>query len=113
MCARGVPSFAGRRRGSEDKMPVARDRPRREGEGVMIQLTVREAQERLPDLLVAARAGELVEIQQNGCTFRLTAVSSRPRPPITGVPKAGRFKGQLVVPDTFDEPLDELREYGA
>ena len=28
----------------------------------------------------------------------------------TGVPKAGRLKGQLVVPDDFDKPLEELRE---
>jgi len=74
----------------------------------MIQLSVTEAQERFPDLLVAARAGEVVEIQENGCAFRLTAVSSRARPPATGVPKAGRLKGQLVVPDDFDEPLEQV-----
>lgn len=77
----------------------------------MIQLSVGEAQQRFLDLLTAARAGEVVEIQQNGWTFRLTAVASRGRPPVTGVPKAGRLKGQLVVPDDFDEPLEELREY--
>ena len=75
----------------------------------MIRLSVSEAQHRFPELLSAARAGEMVEIQQNGWTFRLTAVSSRP--PVSGVPKAGRLKGQLVVPDDFDEPLDDLREY--
>ena len=77
----------------------------------MIQISVSEAQARFPELLVAARAGEVVEIQQNDCTFRLTAVVPRPRPPETGVPKAGRLQGQLMVPDDFDEPLDELREY--
>jgi hypothetical protein len=35
----------------------------------------------------------------------------RPRPPITGVPKAGQYEGRLVVPDDFKEPLEELREY--
>ena len=75
----------------------------------MVQLSANEAQHRLPELLGAARAGEVVEIQQDGWTFRLTAVASRP--PVTGTPKAGRLKGQLVVPDDFDEPLDELREY--
>ena len=43
-------------------------------------------------------------------TYRI----SWPRPgpaAATGVPKAGRLKGQLVVPDDFDEPLEELREY--
>ena len=77
----------------------------------MIQLSVDEAQQRFPELLIAARAGEVIEIQQNGWTFRLTAIPSRPRPPVAGVPKAGRLKGQLVVPDNFDEPLEELREY--
>ncbi len=76
----------------------------------MIQVTVPEAQERLPDLLGAVDAGEEVEIcAENGRTFRLAA--NRCRPPVTGVPKAGRLKGRLVVPDDFDEPLEELREY--
>lgn len=75
----------------------------------MPHLSVSEAQQRLPELLSAARAGEVVEIQQNGWTFRLTAVPSRP--PVTGTPKAGRLKGQIVVPTDFDEPLEELREY--
>jgi antitoxin (DNA-binding transcriptional repressor) of toxin-antitoxin stability system len=74
----------------------------------MIQVMVKEAQERLPELLGAVEAGEEVEIRaENGRTFRLAAS----RPPVTGVPKAGRLKGQLVVPDDFDEPLEELREY--
>ena len=76
----------------------------------MIRLTVEEAQQRLPDLLGAVETGEEVEIRaENGRSFRL--VASRPRPPVTGVPKAGRLKGQLVVPEDFDEPLEELREY--
>ncbi len=73
----------------------------------MIQVSVSEAQDRFPELLVAARAGEVVEIQQNGCTFRLTAVSSRPQPSATGVPKAGRLKGKRGVPDDFDEPIED------
>jgi len=80
-------------------------------EETMIQLSVHEAQARFPELLVAARQEEVVEIQQNGWVFRLTAVPSRQRPPVSGVPKAGRLKGQLVVPDDFDEPLGEMREY--
>jgi antitoxin (DNA-binding transcriptional repressor) of toxin-antitoxin stability system len=80
----------------------------------MIHLTVTEAQQRLPELLVAASTGEIVEITQNGSTFHLTAVQTHPprtRPPITGIPLAGRLKGLLVVPEDFDEPLEELREY--
>jgi antitoxin (DNA-binding transcriptional repressor) of toxin-antitoxin stability system len=75
----------------------------------MIEVTVAEAQQRLPDLLAVVAAGEEVEIHaDDGRAYRLAA-SSR-RPPITGVPKAGRLKGQLVVPADFDEPLEELRE---
>ena len=76
----------------------------------MTQVTVAEAQQRLSELLDAVEAGEEVEIRaENGRTYRLAP--SRPRPPVRGVPKAGRLKGQLVVPDDFDEPLEELREY--
>ena len=80
----------------------------------MIHLDATEAQQRLPELLVAASAGEIVEITQNGQSFHLTSAQprpERPRPPVTGVPKAGRLKGMFVVPDDFDEPLEELREY--
>jgi antitoxin (DNA-binding transcriptional repressor) of toxin-antitoxin stability system len=76
----------------------------------MVQIAVAEAQQRLPELLNAVEKGEEVEIRaENGRTYRLA--QSRPRPPVTGVPKAGRLKGQLVVPDNFKEPLEELREY--
>jgi antitoxin (DNA-binding transcriptional repressor) of toxin-antitoxin stability system len=76
----------------------------------MVQIAVVKAQQRLPELLNAVEAGEDVEVcAENGRTYRLSA--SRPRPPVTGVPKAGRLKGQLVVPDDFKEPLEELREY--
>ncbi len=75
----------------------------------MIQATVAEAQQRLPELLDAAEAGEEVEIRsENSRSYRLTP--SRPRPPVTGVPKSGSCKGVFVVPDDFKEPLEELRE---
>jgi antitoxin (DNA-binding transcriptional repressor) of toxin-antitoxin stability system len=80
------------------------------GGTAMTQVTVTEAQQRLPELLDAVEAGEEVEIRtENRRSYRLTP--TRPRPPVTGVPKAGRLKGQLVVPPDFDEPLEELREY--
>ena len=76
----------------------------------MTPVTLPEAQQRLPDLLAAAEAGESVEIQTaNGRTFRL--IANRPRPPVTGMPCAGRWQGMMVVPDDFDAPLEELREY--
>ncbi len=40
-----------------------------------------------------------------------TSRPPRPRPPVTGIPKVGDYEGRLFVPDDFDEPLEELREY--
>jgi antitoxin (DNA-binding transcriptional repressor) of toxin-antitoxin stability system len=76
----------------------------------MVQVAVVEAQQRLPELLNAVEAGEEVEIRaENGRTYRLAP--SRPRPPVTGVPKAGSCTGLFVVPADFKAPLEELREY--
>ena len=75
-----------------------------------MEVTLVEAQQRLPELLTAAEAGEGVAIRgPSGRLFRLTAV--RPRPPVTGIPKAGSCRGVFVVPKDFKAPLDELREY--
>ena len=66
----------------------------------MVQIEVLEAQQRLPELLNAVEAGEEIEIRtQNGRTYRLAP--SRPRPPVTGVPKAGSCQGLFVVPADF------------
>jgi antitoxin (DNA-binding transcriptional repressor) of toxin-antitoxin stability system len=80
----------------------------------MTVLSAGEAQQRLPELLEAARQGQPVEIVQGNQRFRVMAlppVTPRPRPPVTGIPKAGRYEGRLIVPDDFKAPLDELREY--
>jgi antitoxin (DNA-binding transcriptional repressor) of toxin-antitoxin stability system len=76
----------------------------------MTQVTIREAQQRLPELLAAAEAGETIEIQRdNGRTFRL--VANRPRPAVSGLPRAGTCRGLIQIPDDFDAPLEELHEY--
>jgi antitoxin (DNA-binding transcriptional repressor) of toxin-antitoxin stability system len=76
----------------------------------MVQVTTAAAQARLPELLAAAAGGERVEIRsEDGRTYRLLA--SRPRPPVTGVPRAGSCQGLIEVPDDWDTPLDELRDY--
>jgi antitoxin (DNA-binding transcriptional repressor) of toxin-antitoxin stability system len=78
----------------------------------MVQVTVAEARARLPELLAAAESGEGVEIRaESGRTFRLMA--NRPRPPVTGVPRAGSCQGLIDIPDDWDTPLEELREYMA
>src|SRR5262249_28599476 len=76
----------------------------------MIQVTIPEAQQQLPELLSKAAEGQEVAIRgDNGRTFRL--IVDPPRPPVTGVPKAGSCKGLIEIADDFDEPLEELREY--
>jgi antitoxin (DNA-binding transcriptional repressor) of toxin-antitoxin stability system len=76
----------------------------------MTRVTVSEAQQRLPDLLAAAETGEVIEIRgQTGRAFRLTP--ARPRPPVTGVPRAGSCQGLIEMTEKFDEPLEDLAEY--
>jgi antitoxin (DNA-binding transcriptional repressor) of toxin-antitoxin stability system len=72
-----------------------------------------EAQQRLPELLAAAEAGETVEIRgPTGRAVRLLAQPLPPafNPPWPGYPCAVSAKGLIEVPDDFDESLDELKE---
>ena len=80
----------------------------------MTQVTIAEAQQRLPDLLLAVEAGETVTIRSNeGRLFQLTAQTPVPivNPDWPGYPHAGSAKGLIEVRDDFDEPLEELKEY--
>jgi antitoxin (DNA-binding transcriptional repressor) of toxin-antitoxin stability system len=73
----------------------------------MTKVTLEEAQARLPDLVAAAVRGEEVVIEQdNRLTIRLTPLTTqKPRP------RFGSAKGLLTVPDDFDAPLDDFRDY--
>lgn len=73
----------------------------------MTQVTLEEAQARLPDLVAAAVRGEEVVIEQaNRPAVRLTPLTTqKPRP------RFGSAKGLLTVPDDFDSPLDDFRDY--
>lgn len=80
----------------------------------MTQVTIAEAQQRLPDLLAVAQAGETVTIRTNdGRIFQLTAQSPQPGvdPTWPGYPQPGSAKGLIQIADDFDEPLEELQEY--
>src|SRR5271170_5272177 len=82
-----VPQPAGRYNGGERTVREA---------SVMPQVTLSQAQLRLEELLQRARTGELVEIVDQEWTYRLSAVfprPARPRPPVMGIPQAGRLKG--------------------
>ena len=85
----------------------------------MNTITLQEAQTGLADLVHGLLPGQVVTITENDQPVaRIIPVPAavpgfvpRPRPPVTGIPKAGRLKGLLVVPDDFKEPLEEMREY--
>jgi antitoxin (DNA-binding transcriptional repressor) of toxin-antitoxin stability system len=80
----------------------------------MIQVTATEAQQRLPDLLDAVRAGEAVSIiGGDGRAFQLALTAPTPvvDPAWPGYPHPGSARGLIVIHDDFDEPLDELKEY--
>ena len=85
----------------------------------MNTITLQDAQTGLADLVHGLLPGQVVTITENDQPVaRIIPVPAaapdfvpRPRPPVTGIPKAGRLKGLLVVPDDFKEPLEEMREY--
>jgi antitoxin (DNA-binding transcriptional repressor) of toxin-antitoxin stability system len=84
----------------------------------MSRITLEEAQAHLADLVHRLSPGEAVTITENDRPVAQLIVpilaprtTPRPRPPVTGVPKAGQYEGRLVIPDDFKEPLEELREY--
>ena len=86
----------------------------------MTTVSLNEAQNRLAHLIGRLSPGEVVTITENERpvaqivplpTMGRRSPRPRPRPPETGVPKAGQYEGRLVVPDDFDAPLEELREY--
>jgi antitoxin (DNA-binding transcriptional repressor) of toxin-antitoxin stability system len=77
----------------------------------MILVTVSEAQQRLPELLSAAQAGETVTIRgDDGRIFTLALQFPAPifNPDWPGYPHAGSAKGLIKATDDFDEPLDEI-----
>ena len=83
----------------------------------MSTITLREAQNSLPELIHGLSSGQVVTITENNRPVAqlvpMPAVSQRPRrprPPVTGVPRAGSVPG-LAVPDHFKDPLEDLREY--
>ena len=84
----------------------------------MNTITVHDAQAKLVDLIHGLSPGQSITITEGDRPVaRLVALPvvpelpPRPRPPVSGIPKAGQYEGRLVVPDDFDEPLEELREY--
>ena len=80
--------------------------------GVMTQVTIAEAQQRLPELLSAVETGEMVTIRSDtGRTFTLAVQPTTPlfNPDWPGYPHPGSAKGLIEITDAFDEPLDEVQ----
>jgi antitoxin (DNA-binding transcriptional repressor) of toxin-antitoxin stability system len=84
----------------------------------MFTITLEEAQTRLAELVHGLAPGQVLTITENDrpvAQLMPVRISPRhpprPRPPVTGVPRAGQYEGRLVVPNDFKEPLEELREY--
>jgi antitoxin (DNA-binding transcriptional repressor) of toxin-antitoxin stability system len=95
-------------------MVLSRDFKGLSGGIAMTQVTIAEAQQRLPELLSAAEAGERVTIRgDNGRTFTLAVEHPAPmlNPDWPGYPHAGSAKGLIKIADDFGAPIEELKDY--
>ena len=73
----------------------------------MHQVSIEEAKSTLPDLIEAAVGGDEVFIAKDEQNIvRLVPVSG-PKP----IPQFGSAKGQIVMAEDFDAPLEDFDEY--
>jgi antitoxin (DNA-binding transcriptional repressor) of toxin-antitoxin stability system len=82
----------------------------------MTIVTLQEAQANLVELVRRLAEGiEVTIVVDQHPVAKLIGIHAgrtpRPRPPVTGVPKAGLYEGRLVIPEDFDDAIEELREY--
>lgn len=73
----------------------------------MSRIPIREAERRLEELAEdAARGEEVVIVRGDGAAFRLVpALAETPRP------RFGSARGQVVMAEDFDAPLDDFEAY--
>ena len=83
----------------------------------MTTITLQDAQAQLAELIHQLTPGDAITITETETPVAqlvripvMVERPPRPRPPVTGIPKAGRWQGKLIVPPNFKEPLEELRE---
>ncbi|HEX2076383.1 MAG TPA: type II toxin-antitoxin system prevent-host-death family antitoxin [Longimicrobium sp.] len=70
------------------------------------------AQGQLADALAAVEQGEEVVLVRDGePVARLMPMEEHALPAPLGPRKAGSARGQFTVPDDFDEPLEDFRDY--
>jgi prevent-host-death family protein len=72
-------------------------------EAFMHTVTIEEARNCLPDLVKKAQAGEEVVIVQDSVPAAKLIPTIRPG--------FGSLKGQIVMADDFDAPLDDFADY--
>ncbi len=71
----------------------------------MRQIALKEAQRKLPDLLVMVSVGENVIIRgDDGTAYKIILLSR-------SYPKFGSAKGLIEISDDFDEPVEGFEEY--
>jgi len=73
----------------------------------MVQVSLKEAQNQLHDLVDAALKGEKVIIQKNSSSW----VQLVPLSVHHSKPQFGCAKGLIEMEDDFDDPLDDFNEY--
>ena len=71
-----------------------------------LELLVAEARD-LPEDSIMEVVRVIREIKSR--SQHSTLVASSPEPPI--IREAGKYRGQIVMSDDFDEPLDDFKEY--
>jgi antitoxin (DNA-binding transcriptional repressor) of toxin-antitoxin stability system len=73
----------------------------------MHQIHLKEAQNRLAELIEAAAGGEEIVIFRNdGTSFKIVPISKE-----RTTPKFGSAKGLVKMLDGFDDPLEGFEEY--
>lgn len=75
----------------------------------MTVVPVKDAKDRLDELLAASAKGEEVVIaREDGSAFKLVPTES---PPKKKRGLIGSAKGKVWMADDFDEPLEDFKEY--
>lgn len=73
----------------------------------MHQINLKEAENRLAELIEEAAGGEEVIIVRNdGTSFKIVPLGT-----VKVTPKFGSAKGLVKMSDDFDEPLEAFEEY--
>ncbi|NDJ22121.1 DUF2281 domain-containing protein [Nostoc sp. B(2019)] len=73
----------------------------------MHQVSLKEAETRLAELIEEAAGGEeVIIIRSDGTSFKIVPLSA-----VKATPKFGSAKGLVRISDDFDEPLEDFEEY--